>query len=376
MVGRNRLILFILLIKLSLSFNCAVAQDFSESLHARTGTHQSLQSIPGDAQRLWDEYVFSTVNSRTLQQGCEPVQFRPPEDVVYRGVIILLHGYTSCPKQYWQMASEFAAQGYHVLVPLLPGHGGLAPDELDAQTFLPRAHNWFNYDAFARWLNTLAKNVARGEVNIGGLCLGGTIATRAMQLEPSLYSRAVLFSPFFEVSTRLLGRVGRLIGRAVDLFNVKDGLGLPIALSDLDECEGVERKTLGRAGYCRTRLDNLIAVARFGHFVKSNMRAVRTHLQTIVVENDPVAHPRVTLELIENHTQLGPARNSACVMNETASHSFFSTTDLPMPKPWLSDLHGELVEFLRSEKNLIAGKPSLYSWPSAGGAVASCSLWP
>lgn len=348
----------------------------SEPAPVRNSDPQVVHSFSGEAQRIWDEYVFSTVNGRALQQGCEPVQFKPSPAAQFKGVIILLHGFTSCPKQYWTMAAEFSARGFHVLLPLLPGHGGLAVDELDAQYSLPRATNWFVYDSFARWLNELAKKVSGAQVHIGGLCLGGTIAARAMQLEPALYARSVLFSPFFEVSARMLGRIGRLFGRTADVLNLREGLGLPVALSDLETCEGIERKKMGRAGYCRTRLDNLIAVARFGYFVKSQMRRIQTQIQTIVVENDPVAHPRVTLELIEDHTQLGPARNSVCVMNESATHSFFSTTDLPMPKPWLSELHSEIVEFFESEKNIIVGKPSVYAWPTSGGAVASCSLWP
>lgn len=339
-------------------------------------SHTGETRIPGRAQELWDTYVFNTVMTRSLQEGCEPVQVRPASDIPYRGVVILLHGFTSCPKQYSLMAKSFAALGYHVLIPVLPGHGGEAPDELDAQTFLPGAQNWFNYDSFARWINTIARAVDSGDVHIGGLCLGGTIAVRAMQLEPKLYKRSVLFSPFFEVSTRLLGRLGRLLGRVNDVLNVKNGFEMPIALDDLNVCEGIERDTLGRAGYCRTRLNNLIAVARFGHFVKSNMNGFRTEVQTIIVDNDPVAHPQVSLAVLEN--SVGPAvgRGAACVMARSANHSFFSPTDLPMPKPWLPDLHQELGGFLVHGRSLITSRPTAYAWPRSGAGVPACALWP
>lgn len=368
-----RLIRLMSILLLSFVHQIAFAQnsDPVRSFEVHVG-----QDIPGSAQQIWDDYVFSTVNTRSLQAGCEPVQMRPSPNVAYRGVIILLHGFTSCPKQYWEMAKAFNAQGYHVLIPLLPGHGGSAPDELDAQTFLPGSSNWFNYDAFARWINALAGKIIHGEVHIGGLCLGGTIAMRAMQLKPALYQRSVLLSPFFEVSTRLLGRLGRLMGRVKDVMNVRTGLGLPIALSDLETCEGVERRQMGRAGYCRTRLDNLVAVARFAHFVKQNMHTIQTQIQTIIVDNDPVAHPQVTLGVLERHTILGMPRTAACVMAESATHSFFSTTDLPMPKPWLPQLHQELTDFIKDKKQLIVGPSSKYVWSGNLGAVQSCSLWP
>lgn len=334
------------------------------------------QNMPQSAQTLWDDYVFNTVSTRTLQVGCEPIQVRPQARVAYRGVIILLHGFTSCPKQYSAMAAELSQLGYHVLVPLLPGHGGLADDELDAQTFLPRDGNWFNYDAYARWINKLAAAVSQGEVHIGGLCLGGTVAMRAIQLAPHLYKSSVLFSPFFEVSARLLGRIGRLLGRVTDALNIRNGFELPIALQDQEVCEGIERDQLGRAGYCRTRLTHLIAVARFAHFVKTNTKPLSIPVQTLIAAHDPVAHPLVTLSLVESNFMPGPKLNSVCVMNESASHSFFSTTDLPMPKPWLPQLHLQLGRFFLNTEYLQSDTPSVYKWPQTGRPVSSCSLWP
>ncbi|MEN9824809.1 MAG: hypothetical protein RI953_554 [Pseudomonadota bacterium] len=376
MVVKTRL-LFVLLI-LSLVYQAAFAQDVLPlQFNATLASADSSQTrIPGAAQSIWDDYVFNTVATRSLQPGCEPFQVSPEKGTSYSGVVILLHGFTSCPKQYREMAGVFAQKGYHVLVPLLPGHGGAAPDELDAQTFLPGANNWFNYDSFSRWVNTLARGVAEGEVHIAGLCLGGTIAMRSMQLEPNLYSRSMLFSPFFEVSVRLLGRLGRMLGRVNDVLNIKNGFELPVSLQNEEICEQVERRQLGRAGYCRVRLNHLIAVARFAHFVKTRMESVQTRIQTIIVENDPVAHPGVTLSVLEENTPRIPSSNSVCVLAESASHSFFSTTDLPFPKPWLPSLHMELGEFLVREEHLIASKPSRYAWPVSGAGVPSCALWP
>jgi len=40
-----------------------------------------------------------------------------------RPVLVLLHGFTNCPKQFDRMAHEFVGRGYVVVVPLLPRHG-------------------------------------------------------------------------------------------------------------------------------------------------------------------------------------------------------------------------------------------------------------
>jgi alpha-beta hydrolase superfamily lysophospholipase len=38
-------------------------------------------------------------------------------------VIVLLHGFTNCPKQFDQLAADFARLGHNVLIPRLPRHG-------------------------------------------------------------------------------------------------------------------------------------------------------------------------------------------------------------------------------------------------------------
>ena len=38
-------------------------------------------------------------------------------------VVVLLHGFTNCPKQFDRLAANFARAGYNVVVPLIPRHG-------------------------------------------------------------------------------------------------------------------------------------------------------------------------------------------------------------------------------------------------------------
>ncbi len=364
--------LWVLLIA-ALYFQAAFAQNSSES---SAKLENQVSFIPGHAQQMWEDYTFNTLATDEFQPGCEPMQFRPELGVPYRGVVILLHGFTSCPKQFAQMAESLSALGYHVLLPVLPGHGRAGADELAEQYDLPGAQNWEKYSAFAHWLNSLAASVANGEVHIGGLCLGATIAAQAMQLEPKLYSRALFFSPFFELAMPLVGRFGRILGRIGEKVKVSPDMNLPFALSDLDVCENYERRVLGRAGYCRVRLSHLIAVARFAEFVKSNWRPVPTPIQTILVENDPVANTPTTLKLLEHEVLSTDARNNTCVMDASASHSLFSPTDLPQPKPWLPELHKEVGEFVLQGKPLTQTFTSGYNWPRSVAAVGSCGLLP
>lgn len=301
---------------------------------------------------------------------------RPKAGSTYQGVIILLHGFTSCPKQFFQMAKSFSELGFHVLIPTLPGHGRAGADELQQQEALPGSKNWFVYGSFARWLNELARSVGEGQVHIGGLCLGATIAVHAMQLEPTLYSRGVLLSPYFEVSKPLIGRIGRLVGRMGDILNLETQLQHPIALQDNNICENIERKIYGRAGYCKVRLTNLIAVARYAYWIQQNWRPLETPVQTLLVEKDEVARPQTTLKLLEQSHSPYDTESFSCFLNKAVTHSMFSPTDLPLPKPWLPELHHALSEFLASGQSVRQSEKSGYIWPDSRTEVKSCALFP
>jgi alpha-beta hydrolase superfamily lysophospholipase len=67
--------------------------------------------------------------------GCDGEQVNPecrtrvllPDSAASRAaaspVVVLLHGFTNCPKQFDPLARELARRGYVVIVPLLPRHG-------------------------------------------------------------------------------------------------------------------------------------------------------------------------------------------------------------------------------------------------------------
>lgn len=333
-------------------------------------------NIPGQAQQIWDDFKFNLLALHSYQPGCEPTQIRPAEGTSYQGVIILLHGFTSCPKQFFQMADSLSKRGFHVLIPTLPGHGRAGVNEIDEQESLPGAKNWFLYGSFARWLNALAMSVAHGQVHIGGLCLGATIAMQAMQLEPALYTRGLLLSPFFEVSTPLLGRLGRWVGRVGDAVDLDWQLRLPIALQDNHICENIERKIHGRSGYCRVRLTHLIGVARYAFDVKKNLHDFSDSIQTLIVENDEVASPQSTLKVMGSTQDKETAHSHTCVLNEKVTHSMFSPTDLPLPKPWLPELHNLISEFFAHGTPAAQRAASGYFWPQSKQEVNSCSLFP
>lgn len=84
--------------------------------------------------------------------------------------VVLLHGFTNCPKQFDEIAAAYAAAGYSVVVPRLPAHGEAdrLTKDLSAMTSQGLADS-----------GNRAVDVAAGlgeEVHVVGLSGGGTVA--------------------------------------------------------------------------------------------------------------------------------------------------------------------------------------------------------
>jgi pimeloyl-ACP methyl ester carboxylesterase len=105
-------------------------------------------------------------------------------------VVVLLHGFTNCPKQFDRLASNFARARFNVVVPLLPRHGRadrMAPDlqQLRAEDLVQAGQ--------------VAIDIARGlgdPVIVVGLSSGAVLAAWLAQHRAEV-DGAVLLAPSF-----------------------------------------------------------------------------------------------------------------------------------------------------------------------------------
>lgn len=120
---------------------------------------------------------------------------------------LLVHGFGDTPQTLRYVAGALHAAGWHVRVPLLPGHGRTLADFGRSG-----ARDWL---AHAR--DELALLRARhGEVSIAGLSMGGAIASVLAAETPELRGLALL-APYLSMPNRIrrLARVHRLVGLAL-----------------------------------------------------------------------------------------------------------------------------------------------------------------
>jgi esterase/lipase len=111
-------------------------------------------------------------------------------------VALLFHGFTAAPYQFGMIAQLLYAQGYSVMVPLMPGHGcsgdfsatNPTPLPTDAKPYKEFALDWFKQ---AQALDPSAK------ITLGGLSGGASLAAWLGIEKASLCDRAVLYAPYF-----------------------------------------------------------------------------------------------------------------------------------------------------------------------------------
>ena len=83
----------------------------------------------------WAAYNKSTIERpEGVRPGCEPMRF--PATSAYRGVVVVWHGFTSCPQEMSHLGPALAAKGYDAIFPLMPGHGNALVYKKDAPNFL------------------------------------------------------------------------------------------------------------------------------------------------------------------------------------------------------------------------------------------------
>jgi len=107
-------------------------------------------------------------------------------------VIVLFHGFTSCPEQFRELGEQFFEQGYNVYIPRLPYHGHA--DRMSEALLQTTAEELAAF-------SSESIDIARGlgdEITVAGLSGGGTISTWIAQ-EHDDVEQVVMIAPFLGI---------------------------------------------------------------------------------------------------------------------------------------------------------------------------------
>ena len=147
---------------------------------------------PEQAEAGYADLIAKDTADPTVLPECKSLDVRPT--VPQLGVVLLFHGYTSCPNQFSALAGRLAAAGYRVLVPRWPEHGiadtDAEPNPVDGQELAN----------FAMRTTAIALGLDKRTV-VGGLSGGATLALWAAEHNADV-QRVVALAPFLGPDVR------------------------------------------------------------------------------------------------------------------------------------------------------------------------------
>jgi carboxylesterase len=126
-----------------------------------------------------DPQVLPECRSQILSHGAKSAK-----------AVLLLHGYTDCPKQYSSLAKLYFDKGYNVYVPRAPRHGVV--DKL--------AHAKLTADELVTYAND-SMNIVAGlgnEVGVVGISGGAVLATWLAEYRADVVQHLLVLSPFYQ----------------------------------------------------------------------------------------------------------------------------------------------------------------------------------
>ncbi len=119
-------------------------------------------------------------------------------------VIILMHGMTSCPRQFIEFGTLLFEQGYNVLIPRMPYNGYTDLETTDLRYLTMKD---------LRDSSAVMVDIAHGlgeRVTYAGLSVGGTMAAWVAQYRADV-DRAILIAPAFTIDRHLGVGVSKLV---------------------------------------------------------------------------------------------------------------------------------------------------------------------
>ena len=122
-------------------------------------------------------------------EGNAPFELQSQANDKRRG-ILLTHGLLDSPYHMRHLAAFFRDQGFHVMAPLLPGHGTVPGDQLEVKW-----QEWTKAVAFG--VDCLAREV--DELYLGGFSAGGTLSLRHTLFDERVRG-LFLFVPALKIS--------------------------------------------------------------------------------------------------------------------------------------------------------------------------------
>ena len=210
--------------------------------------------------------------------GAEPWSHRPDDAAERRGALVL-HGFTGNPSSVRGIAEAFAAAGWHVELPCLPGHGTQVAEMVPTR--------WADWQGESE--GALARLAERAStIVVAGLSMGGTLALRLGANHPEI-AGLILVNPAAQPqSSEVVTMIEDFLEQGMEMM---PGVG-----SDIADPEGKE------SAYPETPLRALLSLFGDGLVpLAEEYPAMRIPLLLMTSPNDHVVEPAQSDYLAERY---------------------------------------------------------------------------
>ena len=205
---------------------------------------------------------MQTSDGKEIIAGCEPWS----ADGGPHGALVL-HGFTGNPQGLRGLAKAFAAGGFAVELPLLPGHGTAVDDMVTTR--------WDDWSGAAEAAyRSLADRVDK--VVVAGLSMGGTLTCWLAERYPEV-AGIVLVNPAVDVPAEMLGPLQEMVDGGVDR--------IPAIGNDVADPEAREK------AYDATPLEPLISLGAAAAHVRADLPKIACPALILTSPQDHVVDP-------------------------------------------------------------------------------------
>jgi alpha-beta hydrolase superfamily lysophospholipase len=210
-------------------------------------------------------------------------------------VVVLIHGYTTCPYQFRELAPQLYNHGANVLMVPLPHHG--LADRMNTEQANITAEELVGY---ANLVVSLAHGLGE-QVVVAGFSMGGVTTAWVAQNRPDV-DRAVVISPAFGYTA---------VPTALDLPFMHLYLALPNSFAwwvpDKQEAGGPDY------AYPRYASHSVAQAMRLGQMVEADARTTPLQAGSVVVVtngNEPAVDNNAAAVAVSLWTKLSPGKVS------------------------------------------------------------------
>jgi len=182
--------------------------------------------------------------------------------------VLVCHGFTGCPQSMRPLAEAFAAAGFAVELPLLPGHGRSVEDMIPTR--------WSDWSAA---IDTAYRELASrcDQVVVAGLSMGGTLAVWLAVQHPEIAGIVAVNGAFDPPAAPFVEMLRDMLEQGHDRM---PGVGNDVADPDVTEL-----------AYPETPLEPLLSMVDAGRELFDRLGEIRCPLLVFSSKNDHVVPP-------------------------------------------------------------------------------------